>query len=241
MQNLNRATIPASEGPDRPLADHSTTANGTTVYFRELESHLLRHIDEADAVLGAVAWLTSEPVLNALATKQSVSFVVQKEDFLRPDITVRPAYTDWLKTLYDRLPGSDRCYQSGILGQMSVGGGLEIDGVRCVGNYNAAKNPAFPRMHNKFLVFCNYEEAQRMVLLPESAWEVLDARISPYAVWTGSFNMTQNATRSLENALYITEPALVNAYYQEWNEIMALSESLDWEASWIAPEWRIGS
>lgn len=191
MQNLNKATIPDSDGPDRPLAGHSNKVNGINVYFRELESHLMRHIGEADAVLGAVAWLTSESVLNALATKQSVSIVVQKEDFLRPDITVRPDYTDWLRILYDRLPGSERCYQSGILGQMSVGGDLEIEGVRCVGNYNADKNPAFPRMHNKFLVFCNYEP-QRMVLLPESAWEgeVLDARISPYAVWTGSFNMT---------------------------------------------------
>lgn len=66
-------------------------------------------------------------------------------------------------------------------------------------------------------------------------------KISPYAVWTGSFNITKNAGMSFENALYITDMAIVNAYYQEFSQITALSESLNWFKDWVEPQWRIGT
>jgi len=87
-------------------------------------------------------------------------------------------------------------------------------------------------MHNKFLVFRKASGVDA-----ESGRPQLD----PYAVWTGSFNFTRNATASLENALVLTDPAIVRACYQEWEQILALSELLDWESDWIEPEWRIGS
>ncbi|HEY9640318.1 MAG TPA: hypothetical protein V6C57_07530 [Coleofasciculaceae cyanobacterium] len=65
--------------------------------------------------------------------------------------------------------------------------------------------------------------------------------IEPYAVWTGSFNMSENATKSLENAVYIQDKAIARAYYNEWAQIEALSEPLDWETAWSEPEWRVGS
>lgn len=46
---------------------------------------------------------------------------------------------------------------------------------------------------------------------------------------------------SLENALYITEPAIVEAYFNEYQQIAALSEPLNWGSDWCAPEWRLGS
>lgn len=63
----------------------------------------------------------------------------------------------------------------------------------------------------------------------------------PSAVWTGSFNFTQNSELSLENALYITDPEIVAAYFEEYGQIAAISEPLDWESKWIAPEWLIDS
>jgi hypothetical protein len=51
---------------------------------------------------------------------------------------------------------------------------------------------------------------------------------------------TENANRSLENAVLI-EDCETSAYYREWERILALSEPLDWESEWGAPEWRIGS
>lgn len=98
---------------------------------------------------------------------------------------------------------------------------------------NTAKDPAFPRMHNKFVIFCEVIEGKE-----DYQWYPI---VKPYAVWTGSFNVTKNATASFENALYITEPTIVNAYYQEWAQITALSESLNWFSDWCEPEWRIGT
>jgi phosphatidylserine/phosphatidylglycerophosphate/cardiolipin synthase-like enzyme len=86
-------------------------------------------------------------------------------------------------------------------------------------------------MHNKFVLFCNVKEAEGDGF-PE---------ITPYAVWTGSFNFSKNATFSFENAVVLTDQAVVQSYYREWGQILALSEPLNWEDPWCAPEWRIGS
>ena len=63
----------------------------------------------------------------------------------------------------------------------------------------------------------------------------------PYAVWTGSFNLTETAEKSLENALLIKNPKIVEAYYKEYGQICAMSEPLNWESNWIEPQWRIGT
>ena len=65
--------------------------------------------------------------------------------------------------------------------------------------------------------------------------------MKPYEVWTGSFNLTYNASASLENAIVVKHPEIVWAYYREWEQIEAISEPLDWKSEWSAPEWRIGS
>jgi phosphatidylserine/phosphatidylglycerophosphate/cardiolipin synthase-like enzyme len=111
----------------------------------------------------------------------------------------------------------------------------EVDAVRCVGNYNQDKLPAFPRMHNKFLLF------GRMDGPPDSAQPSWGPTFRPQAVWTGSFNLTLNAGASLENALVIQNTDIVNAYYKEFQHILSLSEPLDWNEDWLQPEWRIGS
>lgn len=92
-------------------------------------------------------------------------------------------------------------------------------------------------MHNKFLVFANYEEEPRAG--EHGSW--VETVIKPYGVWTGSFNLTQNAERSFENAVYMTNKAIVRAYFEEFSQIMALSEPLDWSKDWMEPEWRIGT
>jgi phosphatidylserine/phosphatidylglycerophosphate/cardiolipin synthase-like enzyme len=105
-----------------------------------------------------------------------------------------------------------------------------MEGVRCVGNYNADKHPAWPRMHNKFLVFC----ADR----GEPGWPYPD---EPECVWTGSYNMTFNAQKSFENSVIIHDRDIAAAYAWEWSQILAFSEPLDWESRWCAPEYRIGT
>lgn len=236
--NLNELTIENADGPPRALADFSTqSADGQTrVYFRDIEKHLLAHINEADIVVGSVAWLTHETILDALATKHGVAIVVQKEDFLRPDIE---APTDWkaqLRQRYSRLPATLTRLDNGLMGtilhMMSCCVDPTIDAVRCLGSSNVEKRPASPRAHNKFVVFCR--------LTPPSA-DGESLAYEPYEVWTGSFNFTGNATRSFENAVVIREPRIVRAYFEEFAQIEALSEPLDWESNWVEPQWRIGT
>ena len=229
--DLNKLQINTDERIGKKMEDNSIETEKISVYFRNIEERLLSHIKNADAVFGAVAWLTSDLILDELSKLKNVSIVVQKEDFLRPDLNVRGDWKNKLREKYDNLQCElTRYLFSNLIGSLSYCGDPSIDPVRCVGNNNKDKKPAFPRMHNKFLVFAKVEEHKNEA-----------PKIIPYSVWTGSFNFTKNATNSLENALYITVPEIVNAYFNEYSQIFAISEPLDWESDWSTPEWRIGS
>lgn len=231
-QSINLNTLEPETDQRRASAqnkDNSVTTAEVEVYFRNLAETLLGHIAEAHLVVGCVAWLTHPEILTALANVES-AIVVQKEDFLRPDLGSRSGWKRNLRSSYDAL----RCHRSrwefgNMISELCTGGDIRITAVRCVGNLNREKSPAFPRMHNKFLVFCRIEDHENCEV------------VRPYAVWTGSFNLTNNAANSLENAVLIRQPEIVQAYFREFGQIMALSEPLDWESEWTAPEWRIGS
>lgn len=234
MDDLNNYQLATDTPKGESFTDNSiNTSAGISVYFKDIEQKLLSHIAEADAAFGAVAWLTSDSILDALSKLSNTSIIVQKEDFLRPDIGATNNWKNELRTKYSRLKCDLTRYAfPNILSSMSVASDPSINPVRCVGNHNRDRKPAFPRMHNKFLVFAK-------VIQGSDNYE-LDT-IKPYAVWTGSFNFTKNATKSLENALYITEPSIVEAYFNEYAQIAALSEPLDWTSDWAEPEWRIGT
>lgn len=236
--NLNHLAIADDSGAGgQNAADNSawSTDGAVTVYFRNLEHELIKRIRQARLVVGCVAWLTSDAILEALAqVPGGVSIIVQKEDFLRPDLGSQSSWKVKLQRHYDALKEPPSRYAfGGLVGSLSVCCDPTIQPVRCVGNHNRDKKPAFPRMHNKFLVFCDRHE--------EGADLDYCFEIKPYAVWTGSFNLTKNAAMSLENALVLTEPSIVTAYFKEWEQILALSEPLDWETDWVEPEWRIGT
>lgn len=207
-------------------------------YFRDLEGPLLRHIGEADAVVGCVAWLTNLKVLNALASKQAASIIVQKEDFLRPDLDqLKPDWKTELRTHYEaicpiRSPGH---WGAGWLEvrtsneSIGLGSPLHEVGLRCIGHRKALES-AMPRMHHKFLVFLRKKDESDPEV-EEGAWPY-----QPYAVWTGSYNITKNGNASLENALFVQDDRLAEAYCGEWAQLIEVSESLDWTSEYAAPE-----
>lgn len=226
--DLNALTYFAREyGGHQRLLDHKvvSTDGSTVCMFRRLKHELILRIREADVILGSVAWLTDFDILSALSGRYCC-MVVQKEDFLRPDDEGR-GWKSRLRSAYDALWGVEQSYfpEKTIPGLLYRPGDSTLPTVRCVGNFNADRNPAFPRAHHKFAVFARLEEED----------------LVPFGVWTGSFNWTANASNSLENAIYSTDPNLVAAYCQEWQQVLALSEPLDWESDWCAPEFRIGS
>lgn len=228
----------AEDGPSElPQTDYGCYAGKSqaSVIFKNLAPRLVDYIDQAEAVIGCVAWLTHPNILAALA-KKPASIIVQKEDLWRPDVgQSRRSKTD-LREAYLRVNKVlERIELPGIVPSLSSHTETaDESAVRCVGNLNSAKNPAHPRMHHKFLVFCEYKTVS-----VDQDFEFTKA--VPYAVWTGSFNFTYNAGRSFENALYVRDKELADAYAREFAQVYAFSEPLDWEAEWVHPEHRIGS
>ena len=84
---------------------------------------------------------------------------------------------------------------------MSVAGDISIEPVRCVGNNNTDKLPAFPRSHHKFVLFCDYVDTNTVDKNDIRAY--IEKVIVPKAVWTGSYNFTKTAGKSFENAVVV--------------------------------------
>ena len=232
--NLNDLHInDADSGPvaiayERP--DTSTFKDcWVDVVFQDLETRLVEFLNwpRCTAVVGCMAWLTNGRVLDALAGKEAVSVLVQKEDFLRPDAGV------WTKskvqTKYAALPEFNRFYSTH---GYSVCSDPYADAVRCVG-ITAGSGSAKPRMHHKFLVLCE--------VVGTIKHDYPGGSLHPWAVWTGSFNATENGTRSFENAVLIHNEDVAAMYFAEWSALLGVSEPLDWASEWVQPEYRIGT
>ena len=255
--DLNRP--PEDEFPEQE--DHGRVSGPVEAVFRNQPEKVIGLIEEARernlACVGAIAWLTDPQVLDAMATIPT-SLLVQKEDFLRPDIPARGNLGRWkarLRRQYEAIARSARRGTPGIpfqrqnmpepLGSMSYGSDPTISGVYAFGIRNdRGREGGFrpPLMHNKFLVFIRgvaqpgpgRETGQDEASGPAFHWR---AEI----VWTGSCNLSKLARRSRENTVIIRDPGIGDAYLHEWADMMSLSEPLDWDSDWIDPQWRTGT
>jgi len=61
----------------------------------------------------------------------------------------------------------------------------------------------------------------------------------PYAVWTGSFNLTNISGKNMENAIYIEDPIIAKKYTNMWKQIFVLSEPLHWKHDTCTPNFNI--
>ena len=211
MQNLNRLL----------RFDHHESVPSIEVYFRDLEKHLIDKIKKADCVIGAVAWITNAGVLKALQEKRCL-IVIQQEDFLRPDLCPEMLLErkSRLQKAYEKLrPIGPAIWQTGPFSQIP---NLKLThAIQAFGSAPQQKRYYTPKMHNKFLVFCHKNEVV----------------ISPYAVWTGSYNITALSNHSLENAMIVYNETIACAYANEAQSIYLESAPLDWTQSWIAPAY----
>ena len=232
--------IQNADGPNYQLDDCSiiSSSEKIEVHFRNLKSKLLQHIEEADAIVGCIAWLTDRDILKGLSEKRACSILIQKEDFLRPD----SINNHGLQQVYNSIRGGFNRDDYSVAGTRIYGMSCccdpDIEAIRCVGHNNFDKKSAFPRMHHKFLVFLKVNENDPPA---ELAHYGPGPEYIPYKVWTGSFNFTYNSSNSLENAVVILGDTISNAYFREWGCLAAISEPLDWRSHWIRPEWRDGT
>ena len=167
--------------------------------FRNIEQEIVEKIQQSTVIVGCVAWLTSIPILETLQSK-SVQFIVQQEDWLRPDST------EWSlskqRDLYGKLTGIDN-YVAGASNHAM----FEIQPIRLSGKPKN-NNKSNARMHHKFILFGNKKE---------------DSTVEFDMAWTGSYNFTANATKSLENGMFIKSDEILNAYWIEWRQVLLSS------------------
>lgn len=239
-QNLNKLTIDA-DGSRLNLEDFSVssvnvTFDKTEVYFKDIEENIVKKIHQyADGyIFGCIAWFTSAPIIEALSQCKHVQILIQKEDFLRPDITdgkSNSSLTKRYRALYDKLRFSSDKYSCAYpIKELSVCGDPTVEPVRCVGNSDGFRTK--PKAHNKFMVFCKSSIDKSIPYVP-------------VAVCTGSYNYTANAVQSFENVVYLEDKTgkneVISAYLKEHHQIYALSEPLDWTHRYSEPEFRIGT
>jgi HKD family nuclease len=226
------------DGTTKALSDFSVDVinpsfDNVEILYHNIEERLVNLINEyKDGVIfGCIAWLTSRPILEAMAKCNSVQIIVQKEDFLRPDLNAGNNWKTELQNFYSKLHFNSNRYECREpICDLSICGDPSVQPVRCIGNHNEDKIPAFPRAHHKFLVFCRFDKDKKYV---------------PTVAWTGSFNLTFNATKSFENVIILTDNSgnnkIINSFLQEHHQLFTLSEPLNWRDTWSTPEFRIGT
>jgi len=223
-QDLNLTKVRSLRYPEGILLeDYHTQANSAdvAVYFRHIREHLIEYINEADAIVGNIAWLTELAILEALTDTEAVAIVIQKRDLLRKDLGETPSQKRQLIHLYMEFPKgftrADEIFQDTVL--YCEGEQYIIDPIRVIGYKQKASGP---KAHNKFLVFCRRK----------------NATYEPYAVWTGSFNFTKTSVYSFENAVVISHPEITRAYFSEFAQLELLSEPMFFTSFELTPQWQ---
>lgn len=136
-------------------------------------------------------------------------------------------------------------------------GETEWHAIRCAGAASAKNRQWRPNLHHKFLVFLrpgkeqwhvgtksfntkaeaeSYAKDQKYAQDEIGRW----SKLVPYAVWTGSFNITANGDKSRENAIFVESRELADFYLREWQFMLAASEPLNWTSEYVAPEHEMG-
>jgi len=215
--------------------DFSVSSGGVSVHFKDLKSALIEKIEAntGSVMVGCVAWFTEIDILQAIR-RHSVasSFIINKKDFKN---VFKLQKDQWIacKEYFRKfspfwLDDGDFAEPLPRVFETISEKGSKFEAFRCCGR--AKVDNDFPWfMHNKFIVFCDYEEGY--MTREDDQYDTRHfSQVTPKSVWTGSMNFTNNAANNFENAVHIDDPQIAAAYFGEWGQIAALSEPLDWEA-----------
>lgn len=214
-------------------AMQTTDTMNVRVMFQKLGTEMVTRLDmtvPGDFVFAAVAWLTSKPILEAMhrAHKRGVVVLVvlQKEKWLRKGKS-QNEFQKKLRSRYDALGTHQVEVVEKLVGNYYFGAGKNwrfdskplVASVRCLGDDVVSEFNA-RRMHHKFVVF-----GQRNS----------DNSCTATHVWTGSYNFSNSAELSLENAICIKDTGIANQYAREFAAIFLNTEPLDWISKTMSP------
>lgn len=180
---------------------------GNQAYFQDLNQVLIAHILEAEYIYGCVAWLTHVDIIRALKQKKCC-IVINQENWIHPFRSKNVKdYAELTPIPLEYIQQLDRRLTP-------IKPGYVSPAIRSIGtpsgDSSSDPNQSNQMMHHKFLIM----ESRGM-----------------RGVWTGSFNMTHNATNSLENAIFCTDEHVVQEYKKEFVKMFKLSGELKdkWE------------
>lgn len=255
--NLN-TTDPVDDGflklDDNKIENQVASAS---CYFRNLKDEIIFSINKADAIFGCVGWLSHREIIDALVRKENVSIIVSEKSTSKNMQTLK-AHNNWLKLSHlesKNNPFFTFLNQMNV-GIEEPSADSKIDSIRKIvpraillqpnSDTSAEQEEFSTLMHNKFLVFAKVgftkEELQNASagyyanVLGASGFEPKDyirtyntPTISPYAVWTGSYNFTAHSDNHLENGLFICNDKIAEHYLNEFLQIYMLSRPLDFQ------------
>ncbi len=243
--DLNRLLLDELPGPH----PDGGVSGAVEVVLRDHKAALLELFAEARAnglvCVGALYRLTDSDLLEAMTTV-ATSVVVQKERnwWGGHGSAPRPGWQDLLRVDYDAVAASgehndlfQRQNSPEPLGSRGLLRDQHLAGIRSFGQINhGGGEQQSPIMHEKFLVFAELN------FIPEPGPQDSlgvngEVEWKPRVVWTGSYNPTRLANRSLESTLIIRDERIATLFLHKWGCIMALSEPLDWTSDSVQPEW----
>ena len=192
----------------------------TRAVFRNHAGEIIRLIQEHDWVIGCVAWFTDISVLETIKNNNKKCLIVlNKEDWLRSGSgdNMRKVVN-----LYQTI--AETSFLLDYYGNGQEDPGDVYGAFRLMGVIGGKQRPL---MHNKFLLFVDSGEYSHH---------------NVQTLWTGSFNITKNGSRSFENALILDRKGdghheIIEAYYDEFHQILKFSERIDYASTHVNPEY----
>lgn len=189
-----------------------------SVHFTNIAKTICGYIEKASAVTGCVAWFTNPEILEKLAEIPS-RIAIQREDFMRYEKKNNETFyqAKYRKEQLERLtrmktiPLADLYKNDPLPIPTETRPEFQDLSVRCVGHLEGPGGDKKGRclMHHKFLVFYNYNQRTN--------------RLEPFAVITGSANLSMNMSASIENIVYIEDSEVALRYHQEFMFVYGLS------------------
>jgi len=212
--------------------NYSATSPCSSLRFvtRNIQTEIIVLLQQWPVFVGCHSWLSDYEILRNMERK-SVGFCINKETTYHMVKASDKEYAATLMGKYNMMKRFDSMsfsslHRNTILGKTEKTATTDV--IRCMGvsTHGRKENP---RMHNKILILG--------ILMKNINDESLV--FSPRVGVTGSYNLTMNARRSLENVCIIQEPTIVQSMYCEWAQIMIYSEPLQWISDLPFPVMRL--
>ena len=215
-----------------------TDVKKVVVHFQNIREHLRAYIKEAHYCIGAVAWLSDLDILDDLRNKKGVHIIIQN-DTMATRRNRFDRFREILRAKYRALPFFpwaewEKAYPSAMPAAMSKNPpsricekdtcSIRIAGKRICKSNNSNTNTKTITLQK---AGGGVQESEQQAMMHHKFLFYLNERGIIYAMSTGSYNFSKNASNSYENLLYISDDRVARAYFDEYLEVLSHSMPLN--------------